>query len=186
MFERDEFIEACLDARRSDDPVTAVRDVVAKTIVDPAGIDDALGAKVDASFGILHVSDELLIQRAVFPVGFRTGLHEHRLWTISGVYAGVERHARYRVAGDRLEPAGTEDVAPTQTIALGPDMAHDASSVGSEPLRVFHVYLGNLFTTGAGEWDEPNASRREFSDAWLTRLIDALQADDLVVDGPTA
>jgi hypothetical protein len=59
-------------------------------------------------------------------------------------------------------------------------VAHCSTSIGEGPLSVLHVYLGNLFASGAGEWDDPTAMRREFSDDWMVRLIDELGAADLI------
>ena len=179
-FDRDTFVERCREARRSASPVDAVVDLLAAVVARPATIDEALGLRVGADFGILHAGDDLVIQRAIFPVGYRTGIHEHRMWTVSAVYAGTERHELYRVVGDRLEPAGTDEVRAGGVRTLAPDVAHDSQSVGPEPLRVLHVYLGNLFASGAGEWDTPTSERRAFSDDWLQRLLEALRSEQLL------
>lgn len=181
-FDKEQFVADCLRAAGATDPVAAVREVLAAAIADPAAIDTALGSEVGGDFGILHASDELTLQRIVFPAGYSTGLHEHRLWALLAVYAGTERHEIYRVAGDRLEAEAVREHAAGGIEILSPEHAHSSSAVGTEHLRGFHVYLGNLFATDAGEWDEPDGKRRPFSDAWLERLIVALGAAGLVAD----
>ena len=179
MFDTADFIDRCLEAARHG-AAEDVAAVVEQAVSDPDAVRAALGDRVGADFGILHVSDDLVVQRAILPTGYSTGLHEHRLWTVSGVYAGTERHDLYRVVdGDTLEPIGRDDAGPGEVRTLEADVAHSSTSVGTEPLGVFHVYLGNLFATGAGEWDEPTGRRRDFTDDWLHRLIAELDAAGL-------
>jgi predicted metal-dependent enzyme (double-stranded beta helix superfamily) len=184
MFEVDEFVRRCRSAAAGSMPVDDLRELVGAAVADPTAVAHVLGTKVDAGMGLLHVGDDLVIQRAVFPRGYSTGLHEHRLWTISGTYAGCERHELYRVAGDRLQAIGVERSGPGEVQVLAPDVAHDVRAEGDEHLGVLHVYVGNLFATGAGEWDSPEAARRAFTDAWLERLLADLRAAELLVEPP--
>jgi predicted metal-dependent enzyme (double-stranded beta helix superfamily) len=173
-------VEACTRAVRSTDPVSAVTEELLPAVSDASAVEAALGNRMGSDMGLLHVSDDLVLQRVIFPKGYATGLHEHRLWTVSAVYAGCERHDLHRVVDDRLEPLGEDDARAGQVRVLAPDVAHSSASVGDEHLGVFHVYLGNLFATGAGEWDTPSGRRRDFSDAWLERLLASLAEADLI------
>ena len=179
-FDVESFVARCVRAARSAAPVEAMTEELTPTVADPRAVDAVLGTRVGPDLGLLHVSDDLVLQRIIFPAGYATGLHEHRLWTVSAVYAGCERHDLHRVVDDRLEPIGVEEVPAGGVRVLAPDVAHSSTAVGDEHLGVFHVYLGNLFATGAGEWDAPDARRRDFSDAWFERLIASLADADLI------
>ena len=179
-FDRDRFVADCLAAVRSHDPVDELRSVLAAAVADRDGIERVLGRKVGSDMGLLHVSADLVVQRVIFPVGYSTGLHEHRLWALSAVYAGAEEHDLHRVDDELLRPIGSATRTAGEVELLAPDVAHSSTSVGDEHLGVFHVYVGDLFASGAGEWDAPDGRRRELSDAWLERLLAALEASDLI------
>ena len=178
-FDPKRFVGECLAAARSGDPVPAVRDVLAAAIAAPEAIDATLGTKVADDFGLLHASEELVVQRVVFPAGYSTGIHEHRLWTLAGVYAGREEHTIFRVVGERLEPDGISECGPGEIEILSPNQAHSSRAVGDDHVRGLHVYLGDLFASGAGEWDDVAGDRRPYTDAWFERLVQALEASGL-------
>lgn len=181
MFDVDRFVNQCREALRADSPHVELEEVLTSALAHADQVRAALGLRVGSSFGLLHVSEDLVIQRVVFPVGYTTGIHEHRLWTVTGTFAGLEQHDLYRiVGGELLEPAGQVTTSPGQTQVLAPEVAHSSTSVGSEPLGAIHLFVGDFFASGAGEWDAPDGRRREYSDDWLRRLIDGLSADDLL------
>lgn len=179
-FDPDRLVSDCLAAVRSDAPVDALREVLAAATTDPIGVDRALGTTVGGDMGFLHVSEHLVLQRAILPLGYSTGLHEHRLWTLSAVYAGAEAHDLHRVVGNALVPLGSRTITAGDIEILAPDVAHSSTAVGDEHLRAFHVYVGDLFASGAGEWDDAGARRRPFDDAWLERLLAALGTAELL------
>jgi predicted metal-dependent enzyme (double-stranded beta helix superfamily) len=184
-FDADEFVAACLAAARGASPLDSVRELLTAVVADRAGIERQLGTRVGADLGILHASPELVVQHVIFPIGYSTGLHEHRLWTLSAVYAGCEQHDLHRVVGSSLHPVGIEESHAGDARVLAPDVAHSSTATGDEHLRVLHVYLGDLFSTGAGEWDTPDGQRREYSDAWMNRLFDSLATAGLLSTSET-
>jgi predicted metal-dependent enzyme (double-stranded beta helix superfamily) len=182
QFDVDRFVEDCRRASFSGSPATAVAELLAIVARDRKGIEPQLGTRVGSDFGLVHASPELVVQRAIFPLSYSTGLHEHRLWAFSAVYAGCEQHDLHRVEGDRLRPIGVRTTTAGEVHVIEPDVAHSSTAVGDEHLGVLHVYLGDLFSSGAGEWDTPEGDRREYSDAWMDRLISSLAEADLIAD----
>ena len=90
-FDTDGFVASCLEASSRAHPVSAIREIVARAIDEPRALERRFPVPVDPDDdGILHRSATLLISCAIFPRGFATGIHDHSVPAIIGVWAGTE------------------------------------------------------------------------------------------------
>ena len=75
VFDAEQFVDECVAAAASSDPMAAVHEVVAVALVDPGAIDLALGTARTGGPAVLVSSPQLTIQRIQWPGGseaFRT------------------------------------------------------------------------------------------------------------------
>jgi predicted metal-dependent enzyme (double-stranded beta helix superfamily) len=154
MFDVDEFIAACHEAVQEGQPQLAVRDVLQRSVRDPAAVLRALPAE-RAAVTALHASDRLTVLHVVWAPGMRIRPHDHLMWAAIGLYAGQEDNSFYRRSGGRMVAAGGKELRVGDVALLGDDVVHSVTNPLRTCTAAIHVYGGNL-TTCAGriEWDE--------------------------------
>jgi 3-mercaptopropionate dioxygenase len=116
---------------------------------------------------LLHVSDcrRLSVVALVWLPGQRTPIHDHVSWCVVGVYRGVERETRYRLAGGSVVPVGAVEARPGHVEALIPpaENIHAVTAVGDEKTISIHVYGTDIERLGSSilrRYDEPEPVRR--------------------------
>ena len=174
MIDVDELIAACQDAVREAQPQLAVRDVLERTVRDPAAVLRALPAE-RAEVVALHASEELTVLHVVWAPGMRIRPHDHLMWAAIGLYAGQEDNAFYRRAGGQMVAAGGKQIRVGDVALLGADVVHAVTNPLRHCTAAIHVYGGDLTTCpGRIEWDEQaqrevpydfTASQRYFAEA---------------------
>jgi predicted metal-dependent enzyme (double-stranded beta helix superfamily) len=105
MFDVDELVAACQEAVREAQPQLAVRDVLERTVREPAAVLRALPAE-RAAVVPLHASPELTVLHVVWAPGMRIRPHDHLMWAAIGLYAGQEDNSFYRRSGQHMVAAG--------------------------------------------------------------------------------
>ncbi|MGH8235265.1 MAG: hypothetical protein ACREPU_13875 [Rhodanobacteraceae bacterium] len=110
MFNKDQLIADCQAALHEEQPVSAVREIVAHAISDPAALTKEFGAPNNGDVQAILRSTELTIINALWPVGQIVMPHEHALWAVVGVYSGREDNILWRRIKDdpdgRIKPIG--------------------------------------------------------------------------------
>lgn len=174
MFDRDRFIADCREALTAERPEAAVRELVARAVARPSGVEASLGRPREGGLFVLHRSPELTILNVVWTPGMAIYPHEHRMWAVIGLYGGREDNTFYRRAAPGLVLAGGKRLECSQTALLGESVVHAVAN----PLRIFtgavHVYGGDFFGTPRSEWTadtfverpfDPERARRVFAEA---------------------
>lgn len=89
MFDAEQFVAECLTALRKSEPTIALGQVVSRAVSTPASLNARFPVPLDPDDdGILHRSDELTVTGAIFPRGFTTGIHNHTMPAVIGVWTG--------------------------------------------------------------------------------------------------
>jgi predicted metal-dependent enzyme (double-stranded beta helix superfamily) len=150
MFNLDQFIESCKGK-----PASAVKELLAEAMRDPAGVKQALetvaqgkdiaGAKVGDM--VYFRSPTLTILKAAVPPKFKTPPHNHNMWAVIGVCDGQENNTFYRRSGKTLEKAGGKDLKTGDTVVLGEDAVHAIENPSDRPMLAIHVYGGDFLDT---------------------------------------
>jgi predicted metal-dependent enzyme (double-stranded beta helix superfamily) len=109
----------------------------------------------------LYKEDGLLILRVVFEPGRTTVPHNHRTWSVVGIYRGQEDNKLFR----RLPTGGIElttgrSLTAGDVLALGPGAIHSIRNPRSEPLIALHVYGADMLSQGIIEWDPLTMTER--------------------------
>ena len=162
MFDLDRFIVDCRAALHERTPEIAVKELVTRAVSEPGDVERALGTPTTGGAARLHHSPELTILNVVWTPGMAIYPHDHRMWTVIGLYGGREDNTFYRRAGGGLEEAGARQLEVRDTAVLGRDVIHAVAN----PLRQFtgaiHVYGGDFFGTPRSEWDPATREERPF------------------------
>src|ERR1700748_3402376 len=147
MFDIDRFAADCRTAlaeRGSD----AIREVVRRTVSEPADIIAALGEQRGAFVGILVRSPDLTILNVVWGARQWTLPHNHQHRAVIGMYAGGEDNIYWRrLPGDvngRVEAAGAASLRYGDVTVLGRDIIHSVTNPLDKLSYALHVYDGDL------------------------------------------
>jgi predicted metal-dependent enzyme (double-stranded beta helix superfamily) len=162
MFTLTDFIDDCRAALKDATPELAVKDLLQRTMADPAGVEAALGTPRKGEIVSLHRSPELTILNVIWTPGMAIYPHEHRMWAAIGLYGGREDNTFYRRTPAGLAVAGHRTVETRHVLVLGQDGIHAVAN----PLRQFtgaiHVYGGDFFAVPRSEWDAETLEERAF------------------------
>jgi 3-mercaptopropionate dioxygenase len=102
---------------------------------------------------LLHVSPcrRLSVVALVWRPGQATPIHDHVAWCVVGVYRGLERETRYRLADGALERTATIEAGPGHVEALIPpaENIHSVQAGGNELTISIHVYGADIERLGS-------------------------------------
>lgn len=163
MFDGDEFVTSCLVASRAADPVSALRLLVEQAVAQPEALERRFPVPVEPDDdGILYRSADLLIISAMFPRGFSTGIHDHSVPAIIGLWAGVEDNRLFRRTPDGIEPTGSQQVRIGEVIVLDADAIHEVQVSDAGWSGGLHVYLGDILDAERSEWADAASPATRF------------------------
>lgn len=155
-FDVEQVVEQCRAAASDIDPMLAVRDVVARVIEHGDAINAALGTDVTGKPDTLWSSPTLTVQRIVWPGGSWSGVHEHRMWAVVGVYAGSEVNSFFRRVEVGVEQVGERKIQCGDVLALGADAIHAVANPTRTWTAGIHVYGGDILDAPRSAWSPDN------------------------------
>lgn len=167
QFDLCRFIGECQEALTADRPLKAMREVVARTVSAPTSLLRVLGEPRRAQIQKLHCSPELTILDIVWAPGMSAIPHNHQMWAVIGIYAGVEDNVFWRRIGDdaggKVEAAGAKRLVEKTAEPLGRDIIHSVANPTTQFTGAIHVYGGDFFAAGRSEWDAETKLERPYS-----------------------
>jgi predicted metal-dependent enzyme (double-stranded beta helix superfamily) len=152
VFDTEAFVIECQAAASAVDPVGAVQEVVAAAIRDGSSIDAVLGTEYKREPDTLFSSENLTVQRILWPGGAWTRPHDHRVWAVIGVYLGEEWNCLYRRASDGLVELRTRAVGQRDVLVLDADAIHLVENHHRDLTAGLHVYGGDMLAGQRSAW----------------------------------
>ncbi|MBV9521467.1 MAG: hypothetical protein JO010_01655 [Alphaproteobacteria bacterium] len=176
MFDRDRFIADCQAARAEDASHKAVREVVARSVREPAAVMRALGEPARSGVETLHHSADLTILNLVWGPHMMIMPHNHLMWAVIGIYSGREDNIFWRRRVDdrtaRVEAAGAQALGTGETTPLGRDIIHSVTNPIPRFTCAIHVYGGDFFGAERSEWDAETLIEQPYSIEKTMRLFE--------------
>jgi predicted metal-dependent enzyme (double-stranded beta helix superfamily) len=180
MFKLDRFVADCVAALAERESQKAVREVVARAVSDPAAVLAELGEPRRAEVRRLHQAGDLTILNLVWGPEMTLMPHDHRMWSVIGIYTGREDNIFWRrvpeAADGRIEAAGAKALGPREVWPLGRDVIHSVTNPIPRLTGAIHVYGGDFFATPRSEWDPESLSERAYDVDKLLRLFERSNA----------
>jgi predicted metal-dependent enzyme (double-stranded beta helix superfamily) len=164
VFDLDDFLTRCEEARAEDEPRRAVREVLERALGQPDAVRDAL-APDDAGFTLLHHSDELTVLHVVWAPRMQIYPHDHRMWAAIGIYAGQEDNAFFRRSGPgerTLSETGGKQLTTGDTVLLGDDTIHGVTNPRDSYTGAIHVYGGDFVNQPRSQWGPGPVEERPY------------------------
>jgi predicted metal-dependent enzyme (double-stranded beta helix superfamily) len=156
MFDLDRFI-ADLRAALSERSRQALKEVVARTVADPASLVRQIGEPEKAAVEVLHASPELTVLNVIWAPKQVTLPHDHRMAAVIGMYGGREDNTFWRRVSNptkfQIEPAGGQALGPGDVTILGRDVIHSVVNPLAKISGAIHVYDGEFLTVERSMWD---------------------------------
>lgn len=180
MFETERFIEDCRVAMRNTDSMSAVREIVAEAVADPATLHKAFGEPTRGMVNCLHRSDDLTVIQLVWAPRMTIMPHNHNMAAVIGVYGGREDNIFWRRIKDdpagHIEAAGAESLGPGKAVQLGRDIIHSVTNPTGMFTSAIHVYAGNFYEEHRSEWDPEDLSETDYDIEKNMRLFEEANA----------
>lgn len=176
MFDKEDFIEACLVAVKEHAPRRAVEELVARAVSVPAQIIRGLGEPRRAGIDVIYRAADLTILNVLWGPGLAFHPHDHRMWAVIGIYAGREDNFFFRRNGKSLERHGMKQLNERNTIRLGDAIIHAVTNPLEQITAAIHVYGGDLWGTPRSEWDAQTLSERPYDTAATLQIFEESNA----------
>ena len=172
MFEKERFIEACRAALNEHNPQSAVRELVARVVSEPAEVVRALGEPKRAGVETIYRGPDLTILNLCWGPQMRFKPHDHRMWAVIGIYGGRECNIFYRRSERGLTQHGTKELDARDTIPLGASIIHAVTNPLDQITAAIHVYGGDFFVQARSEWDPKTFEEQPYDVADTMRAFE--------------
>lgn len=163
MFDQDRFIEECRAALKESNAQAAIRELVARTVSDPAQVIRALGEPERSGVNTIYRADDLTILNLCWGPQMVFKPHDHRMWAVIGIYSGREENTFFRRSPDGLTRHGMKQLNAKDTVPLGESIIHAVTNPLDQVTAAIHVYGGDFFATPRSEWDPKTYSEQPYS-----------------------
>jgi len=161
-FDIDDFVQRCRNAVDQSDSHTAVREIVAEAVADPASIIKALGEPKASGINQIFRSDTLTILNIAWPPFMTIHPHNHNMWAVIGVYSGCEDNIFWRRRGSVIEAAGAKSLRVGDAAPLGRDIIHTVTNPIGRISSALQIYGGDFFAAPRSEWDPETLREQPF------------------------
>ncbi len=154
MFDLDEFLDQCRQARHESEPRLAVRDVVHRTVSQTTVVAEALRPE-RAGITLLHQADDLTVLNVVWAPGMSIYPHDHLMWAIIGIYEGREDNTFFRreaPGAPTLTESGGKQLTTGEVLVLGDDTIHAVTNPLDRLTAAIHVYGGDFVNQPRSQW----------------------------------
>jgi predicted metal-dependent enzyme (double-stranded beta helix superfamily) len=176
MFDKDQFIADCRAALEGDRASRNVREVVARSVSDPAGVLKGLGELKPGGIEPIHRSPELTVINVFWPPNMVIMPHNHSMWAVIGVYGGREDNMLWRRLPDeadgKIEAAGAIALSTKDAQVFGPDVIHSVVIPSPRVTGAIHVYGGDFFAAERSEWDPESLCEKPYDVEKALRMFE--------------
>jgi predicted metal-dependent enzyme (double-stranded beta helix superfamily) len=178
-FDLDELLSACRAARSETEPRRAIRDLLERTMADPAPVAEAMRPE-RGGFSLLHHEPDLTVLHVVWAPGMRIYPHNHEMWAAIGIYAGQEDNSFYRRSGDgrrTLVESGGRELRVGDVAVLGREAIHAVANPTRGLTGAIHVYGGDFINQPRSQWDPDTLAEQPYNLDQVRRLFAQANAD---------
>ena len=183
MFSIEQFIETCRTVVATNGAEAGVEELVAEAVADPASVVQALREPEHAGFEVLYRAPDLTILNFAWAPWMSFKAHNHRMWSVVGIFSGREDNIFWRRTPNAIEAAGARSLGTGSVARLGRDIIHSVINPIGTMTRAIHVYGGDFFEPPQprSEWDPETLAERPWDLADTRRLFAEAEARASVI-----
>lgn len=176
MFDVDQFVADCVEARRESDSLVAVKEVLDRALSRSGDIANALPATA-AEFVPLYTSPDISVFKFVWGPAMFVPPHDHLMWAVSGIYGGEEDNVFYRRTPAGIVRSGGRRVGAAGSAMLGADAIHAVTNPSSRACTgSIHIYGGDYLGKQRSIWDPDTLEERPADGDTIRRMFEAARA----------
>jgi predicted metal-dependent enzyme (double-stranded beta helix superfamily) len=176
MFDVDQFVADCVDARAESESILAVKEVLDRALAKSAEIAEVFPATI-AEFRSIYTSPEISIFTFVWGPGMFVPPHDHLMWAINGIYGGEEDNVFYRRTAGGIVESGGRRVGAAQSAMLGADVIHAVTNPSPRTCTgSIHIYGGDYLRKQRSIWDPKTLDERPADGETIRRLFEDARA----------
>lgn len=135
MATTEDLVAACAEAMTEPDPRGAVREILARSVVDRR-LTDTLKAP-EPGLKFLYRSSDLTVLNVIWPPLMSLFPHDHRMWAAIGIYGGREDNTFYRRSGRSLVPSGGKELTDRAIELFGNGVIHAVHNPAESPAHLW-------------------------------------------------
>jgi len=162
MFDIDELVASCREALKERNPEIAVKEIMERTMSNPAQVESVLGTPIQGGIVTLHHSPELTVLKVIWAPGMSIYPHDHRMWAVIGIYGGREDNTFYRRSEEGLTRVGFRELETRDAAVLGNEVIHAVTNPEQRFTGAIHIYGGDFFSEARSEWDPVTFKERPY------------------------
>ena len=156
-FDREQFVNDCRSAMKSEMASEQVWEIVTRAVSAPQNVLEGLGDPTRAGHQILYRSQDLTILNVIWGAKMMGVPHDHRTWAVIGVYTGREDNIFWRrlptSAHGRVEACSAKALCGKDAVLLGPETIHSVINPSARLSGGLHVYGGDFYAIARSEWN---------------------------------
>ena len=170
-FDIESFVEDCRRANQqaAADKQGAMREVVSRAMSDPRSVRTAVGEPQKGGIQTLYRSSDLTILNIVWAPLMQLLPHEHRMWSVIGIYSGREDNIFWERQQGRIAATKAASLSTGDVVTLPLEVVHSVANPIEQLTGAIHIYGGDFFATPRSEWDAGSLEERAWS---IERALD--------------
>jgi len=164
-FDIDRFVEDCKQANRAHahaEAQSAVGEIFARAISNPKAVLQAVGPPERGGLRTLYRSTNLTILNIVWSPLMQLVPHEHKMWSLIGIYTGREDNIFWQRRDGRLAATSASAISPGTVVPLSDDVIHSVANPTEKLTGAIHIYGGDFFAVERSEWDPETLAERDW------------------------
>jgi len=162
-FDVERFVDECRITNREDTDGRAVREVLERSMADPGSVLRSLGEPLQGGIQPIYRSADLTILNIIWPPLMQLMPHEHRMWSVIGIYTGREDNIFWRENAGTIRAFSASAISVGVAEPLSRDVIHSVVNPTQKLTGAIHIYGGDFFDTPRREWDPETLMAGEWS-----------------------
>lgn len=163
-FDVELFIEDCKRASQSGaDSQAALGEILNRAMSQPRAVLAGMGEPEKGGIHPLYRSPDLTILNIVWSPLMQLMPHEHRMWSLIGIYTGREDNIFWDRREGTIAAVKAAALASGSVLALPSDVIHSVTNPIEKLTGAIHIYGGDFFATPRSEWDPETLAEREWN-----------------------
>lgn len=165
QFDVQSFVEECRRANQeaAADRQAAIKEVVSRAMSEPRSVLTAVGEPQKGGIQTLYRSADLTVLNIVWAPLMQLLPHEHRMWSVIGIYSGREDNIFWERQEGRIAATRAAALATGDVVTLPLDVVHSVANPIEQLTGAIHIYGGDFFATPRSEWDAGSLAERAWS-----------------------
>jgi predicted metal-dependent enzyme (double-stranded beta helix superfamily) len=163
-FDPEAFTEDCKRANTTSGSSrqAAVKEVLQRAMSDTCAVLAGVGEPQKGGIVPLYRSADLTILNVTWSPLMQLMPHEHRMWSVIGIYTGREDNIFWEKRDSHVAARRASSLTEGDVLELPQDVIHSVSNPIERLTGALHIYGGDFFATPRQEWDPATLAPRSW------------------------